>query len=80
MDDEVKRATPEEMLAAVKAHAATHYEENGWDYVVECWDDAEILSVLSEEKAETIETAIAAVGEIVELLDERRRDVEAEIF
>jgi len=48
--------------------------------VIECWDDAEILSVLSEEKAETIEAAIAAVGETVELLDERRRDVEAEIF
>ncbi len=73
-------ATNDEMVAAVKAHAEKHYNESGWDYVVECGDDAEILSVIAEENVSTVEAAIAAVGEIVALLDERRRDIEATSF
>lgn len=73
-------ATNDEMVAAVKAHAEKNYSEGGWDYVVECWDDAEILSVIAEEHVSTVEAAVTVVGEIVGLLDERRRDVEAEIF
>ena len=30
----------------VKAHALAHYDEGGWDVIVECWDDAYIQEVL----------------------------------
>ena len=32
-------ATMQEMVAAVKAHALAHYNEDGWDSIVECYED-----------------------------------------
>lgn len=33
------------MIQAVRQHAIKHYNE-GWDYVVEAWDDGDILEVV----------------------------------
>ena len=38
------------MVEAVKRHALAHYEEDGWDTVVECWSEAEIADVVGIEK------------------------------
>ena len=29
----------EDMIKAIRSHANANYENSGWDYVVECWDD-----------------------------------------
>ena len=71
-------AVPAEIVAAVRAHALENYETEGWDFVVECWTDADIAERIGE--ARTVEAAIAAVGRIAGLLDERRSEVRAEIF
>ena len=70
--------TSPDLIAAVRAHAMENYETEGWDYVVECWTDADIAERI--EGITTRETAIAAVGRIARLLDERRSEVRAEIF
>lgn len=70
----------QELIDAVKAHALANYETGGWDFVVECWDDAEIAEALAEAGAATEAEAIAAVAETAGLLDERRQEVRAEIF
>jgi len=62
-----------EMMVAVRAYAETHYEE-GWDVVVEATDDEELAEDIGA--ATTVEEAIANVGRVVLLLEERREDVE----
>jgi len=37
-----------EMIEAVRAHAEANYERDGWDIVVECYDDAEIEELIVE--------------------------------
>lgn len=72
--------TTAEMVAAVRAHALEHYEEGGWDFVVECYEDADILEAIQTHArhacghpAVTAEDAIRAVGFIVGIMEEQRR-------
>ena len=64
-----------ELVAAVRAHALEHYTTGGWDYVVECYSDAEIAAEFGD--AQTAAAAIAAVGEVVGLHDEMRHEARA---
>lgn len=68
------------LVEAVKAHAMNNYEVSGWDFVVECWSSADIEAKIVENVLDTEPKAIAWFGKIVGLLDERRREVQAEIF
>jgi hypothetical protein len=70
----------QDLIEAVKAHALANYETGGWDYIVECWGDAEIAEALTESHATTAAQAIDAVARTAGLLDERRREVQAEAF
>ena len=38
----------QEFIAYVRNHAMRNYEKNGWDYVVEAWDDGDILEYFSD--------------------------------
>lgn len=69
-----------ELVAAVKAHALANYNAGGWDFIVECWEDSEIAEEIIQARATTEAEAIAAVASVAGLLDERRREVQAEIF
>lgn len=62
------------LIAAVRKHANDHYESNGWDYVVESYEDEEILEAM--EGARTPEEAIARVGKIVKIMDSVRKDIQ----
>ena len=68
----------QELVAAVRAHAVANYTKDGWDYLVECWSDEEIAEEIG--RARTVEGAIRACRKTTKLLDERRREVQAEIF
>lgn len=70
--------TRAELVVAVRDHAMKHYEESGWDYVVECYTDADIINAIGD--ATTVALAVERVGSIVRILDERRRAVMAEVF
>lgn len=80
-------ATSEEMLASVKEHARKNYSTGGWDYVVECYEDEDLLEIIEDrmpwradhtpKPCTTIEEAIKAVGEIVGVCEERRFEAQA---
>ena len=66
------------LVAAVRAHALKNYNTDGWDFLVECWEDEDILAEIGD--ADTEETAIAACHETVSLLAERRDEVRSEAW
>ncbi|MFZ9327910.1 MAG: hypothetical protein ACO24H_10775 [Polynucleobacter sp.] len=69
-----------ELVAAVRAYALENYEHDGWDFVVECYSDKDLAELISSKSAKTPTLAIAAVRPLARILNERRADVEAEIF
>lgn len=61
------------LIAAVRNHALANYNSNGWDYLVECWEDGDILEVIDGATSE--KQAIAKAKKALAPLDERRREV-----
>ena len=70
-----KMTTTDAMIAAVRTHALDNYGKGGWDILVECWDDAEILKVI--DGAKTAKAAIAACKRDLRIIDEYRSEVRA---
>lgn len=64
------------MVEAVKNHAKANYERDGWDMVVECYEDSEIREAIAGCTTEA--EAIARLGEIASVWDDRRKDAQAE--
>lgn len=73
-----KAYTVAELVATVKAHATKHYNEKGWDYIVETQTDEEIAELIAG--ASTPTQAIKRALRYCSVLDERRRDVQGEVF
>lgn len=73
-------STMQELVLAVKKYAQKNYETDGWDYVVEAFEDSEIADEIRKAGAKTDVQAIKVIHEIVKLHDDQRKDVLAEIF
>ena len=67
------------IIKKLKSHAQRHYETDGWDYLVECYDDDEIEDILREENATTLKEAVAAFS-FLKLKNDRRKDIEATVW
>lgn len=67
-----------DIVKAVRDHAVRNYNVGGWDYVVETYDDKELIEEIGD--AATPEEAIRRIGEIVGSLDSYRRDIQAEAW
>jgi hypothetical protein len=65
----------QDLINAVRDHAYANYNDDGWDYVVECWEDGDILEAIGD--ADTAEEAVARVREAVRPLAEMRDEVRA---
>lgn len=65
----------QDLIDAVRAHAVEHYNEDGWDYVVECWEDYEILAVVRGSRNEG--QAIRKVRKQVRVLSDHRDEIRA---
>ena len=65
-------------LAAIKAHALANYEKDGWDYIVECYDDTQILEIIKT--ARTINGAIKMVHAHIKPRADYRADIQSEAF
>jgi hypothetical protein len=63
------------LINAVRNHALANYNTDGWDYLVECWMDGDILECL--DGAETVEQAISNVRDALAPLAEMRDEVRA---
>ncbi len=75
--DDARKALPLNagLVAAVKAYALDHYDDDGWDFVVESYTDTEIWEVIAGSKTER--QAIRKLRGVADLLNERRQDVQA---
>lgn len=66
--------TREELIRAIKEYALDNYNKDGWDFVVECWEDKDIDEAIG--KVQTLKEALRRIKRTTKLLDERRREVE----
>ena len=64
-----------DLIEAVKAHARNNYEQDGWDYLVECYSDKEIAELIG--KARTVKGAIKKVAEVMKAKDDYRSEIQA---
>lgn len=71
--------TTETLTEFIKAHAVKHYEDGGWDVIVECWEDATIAEVLTEAGATTEADALVAF-QFVEVYADRQADARNSAF
>jgi len=67
-----------DLIKAVRDHAMANYEKDGWDYIIECYSDEDIKEAIGG--AKTVAGAIRNVKQIVSRMDDRRKDVQGEIF
>jgi hypothetical protein len=67
-----------ELVDAVKAYAGQYWNDDGWDIVVEAFDDEEVAEAIGSATDE--EEAIANVRAIAKTLASHRDDIRAEIF
>ena len=58
----------------IKEYAIKNYETDGWDYIVECYEDNEIEAIIKG--AGTLSEAIARVHEEVKCRDDYRKDIQ----
>lgn len=67
-----------ELVNRIRDHAHTHYEEDGWDILVECWSVNDILDCIGD--ANTFEEAIIRVSDTLSLIHGYRAEVQSEAF
>jgi hypothetical protein len=63
-----KQIDEERMIGFIRVHANTNYNK-GWDVIVECWTDGDILEYLSESKFDMKKT-IKAIQDWIDLRQE----------
>jgi len=61
----------------VYRYAMTHYNKDGWDYVVECMDAEEIAEELKEEGITSFDKAIKFYDEIYGIVNEKRQEAKS---
>lgn len=60
-------------IERIREHASTHYEEDGWDILVESWTDEDITEVIDE--CVSYEEAIYSLSDILSAIDDYREDI-----
>ena len=73
-------STMSDLVKAVKAYAIKHYDEDGWDYIVEAFEDSEIATEIRKAGARTEQEAINVLHEHVKILDDHRKEIQATAF
>jgi hypothetical protein len=64
--------TTSELIRAVRDHAEKNYVKEGWDFLVECWSDDDIVKVMG--KVRSAKSAIAACKRELHILDDQREE------
>jgi hypothetical protein len=63
-----------ELAKACQKHAEAHYNDGGWDVIVECWSLDEIAAFNSEHNVTTVEGFVKAISGVVDVWSERQAD------
>lgn len=62
----------------IRKHAMTHYTEDGWDILIECWTDQYIEE--HYRSCATYEEAVIAISNVLVTMDGWRSEVQSEVF
>jgi len=65
-------------IERIRQHATIHYTEDGWDILVECWDDAYIEE--HYRGCKTYEEAVIAISNTLSAMDGWRSEIISEGF
>lgn len=74
---------PEIYLKQIRQYAIEHYEEDGWDYLIEAIDNADIQAQVDDHfgKPEvTYDELFKFIHDWVKMLDSHRRDIQGTAF
>lgn len=63
------------LIQRIRDHALIHYNEDGWDILVESWTDADILTYVDEK--DSFETAIIKLSDCLCILNDYRREIQS---
>lgn len=66
------------LCAHVKAHALAHYNDGGWDVIVECYDDEMLAEQIG--RARTAKGALAKFEAAVDIWADREADARNSAF
>jgi len=60
LDRHARQAHPDAwaLVEPVKAYALEHYNDGGWDVVVECWSDVQIAELIASSGFTTLEDVV----------------------
>lgn len=73
--------TNAELITAVREHARRNYNRDGWDILVECWDDSDIIAAITPNVGiGTPELAIQHIAKQLKLVNDYRTDIQNEAF
>lgn len=67
--------TTDELIQAIRQHALANYNHQGWDYLVECYEDKDILEEIGT--AKTLRGAIRKLIPALRVLDDERREIKS---
>jgi hypothetical protein len=67
-----------ELVAKIREHALRNYNEDGWDYLVECYSDDDIIQIVAG--CVSYEAAISRLAKGLKAKDDYRRDIQSEAF
>lgn len=72
--------TPQQaFIALIRAHALANYNKDGWDILVETYEDEDILEAI-EGKAVTVDEAIKVLGKVLKVADDYRKEIQSTAF
>lgn len=67
-----RRYANREIVAQVRAYALEHYEDGGWDVIVEAYDDDQIAEVIGQ--VQSLKAAIKKFAVVIDVYSERQAD------
>jgi hypothetical protein len=70
--------TEQQMIQAIRAYAEALYNK-GWDYIVECWTDGDLLDELSYCGMD-LQKTIASIQDTVDLYLQRQQEQRADVI
>ena len=65
-------------VSDLKQHALVNYNKDGWDYLIETYDDKEIAMEIID--CECYEDAFERVADNLKLLDDHRKEIQSTAF
>lgn len=68
----------QELIKAVRKYAEANWGKDGWDFLVECWEDQDIAEQIRE--GDTVQQAIARCRRVVRTMNEQRESVQNEMW